>query len=165
MAPPSARQFASPTRSKFSRPFSPSMSVSQSSLIGMPAHATITAIAVSAKTRFMVPPPRMDRKILDRLVARDALARLAYVVAAQLAQGIRGKIVGHFLAPVEIHVGVVQGLGAIRHELGRLRDHLIGEPLAFQEVARFLDEERPRGDGAQGDACFFHYVPGELQRG
>src|SRR5438874_2713985 len=159
--PPSARQLASPTRSKFSSPLSPSIRVSQPPPmpgIRMSAQATSAAIALTAKSRFIVPPPRMNGRILGWLVARDALARLAHVVAAQFPQRIADEGGGDVLAPVEVEVGVVHRLRArLGHATGFV-DYLVGQLFAFEEIVRFVDQERPGSHGAERDprAAFVH---------
>src|SRR3954471_7853274 len=65
MAPSSARQFASPSRLKFSRPLSPSMSVVQPPMLpGIIEQAATNVVAASASDRFMGPPPGKLRRIL-----------------------------------------------------------------------------------------------------
>src|SRR3954447_20179706 len=143
MAPPSARQLASPTRSKFSSPFSPSMSVSQPPpMPGMriSAHATSAAIKLNARRRFMVPPPG-TRLILGRLIAGDALARLAHVVATQLAQRVADERGGDVFAPVEVEVGVVHRLRPRRGDAAGFLDDLVRKLLSVEEIICLVDQK------------------------
>src|SRR5687767_2802404 len=72
IVPSCARQLASPTRSKFSRPRSPSISVTQFSWPGMCEHAATvasTSAAIQRFVRFIVVSPWVDihqRPILRR---------------------------------------------------------------------------------------------------
>src|SRR5688572_28521248 len=66
IAPPSARQFASPTRSKFSSPLSPSIRVVQplpGTHDGIEEHAASASAAANADSRFMAPP--LDGKCIS----------------------------------------------------------------------------------------------------
>jgi len=91
------------------------------------------------------------------------LARGAHVVAAQLAQCVAGEVVRDFLAPVEVHVGVVHGLGAVGEHPRGFGDDLVAELLALQELARLLDQERPRCDCTHGKPCLFDDISRKLQ--
>src|SRR6476660_168941 len=109
-------------------------------------------MAAATSERFMFLLPRVKAGILRRLIAGDALARLAHVVAAQLAQRIADERGGDILAPVKIEVGVVHGFRARGGETPGFPDHFIAEGLVAQEVVRAIDQKWPRRHRAEREA-------------
>src|SRR5436190_3479618 len=137
MAPPSARQFVSPTRSKFSSPLSPSISVRQPAppLPAQPSNAAALS-AAAIQVRFMSPPwltlQRADLHLapLDRAALRAVHPR----TVLQREEPVLQLVVLH-----------AYGLHAVQlHDhLRALGRDLVDVPLAARLV---LDRHRHRGN-------------------
>src|SRR6185503_7518373 len=92
MAPPSARQFASPSRLKLSRPFSPSISVVQPPMLPGIIEQAATSVAASASVRFIGAPPRSCRRFYVLLqVAGEERADFADAVGPRLGVAAGGR--------------------------------------------------------------------------
>jgi hypothetical protein len=90
----------------------------------------------------------------DQLVSRQQSAPSGHVVTANLAQGVTHERGHHLLAPVQLEVGVVHGLGGPARSLRGRRDERIRRSLALEQCCRSRGIERLRRDGAEHDARF-----------
>src|SRR5581483_4697804 len=147
IAPSSARQFASPTRWKFSRPLSPSMSVCQP----MPgrcnwAHAATPATTAAAATsmRFMffllrrVIKTKLERPYLD-LAPLDRPALRALRAAERVLQRERARAQIHLLL---VDIDRLHAVQPHRHAAAPGGD-LVGVPLAAGAIG---ERHRHGGD-------------------